>query len=94
MGVHACNYCSYTSTRTYNLKVHIRNKHENNNNGVESIRAPVTMSIGENVEPAPTTVFVGNNQSNVAVGVDTASSSTSEDTPKVSSAMYVDMQHG
>ena len=31
------------------------------------------------------TVFVGNNQSNVAVG---------EDTPKVSTAMHVDMQHG
>ena len=66
MGVYECNYCSHTTTRKYNLQVHIRNKHENNNNGVESIRAPVTMSIGENVEPAPTTVFVGNNQSNVA----------------------------
>merc|ERR1712215_375204 len=55
---------------------------------------PVKMSIGENVEPAPTTVFVGNNQSNVAVGYDAASSSTGEDTPKVSSAMHVDMQHG
>ena len=40
------------------------------------------------------TVFVGNNQSNVAVGYDAASSSTGEDTPKVSSAMHVDMQHG
>ena len=51
MGVYECNYCSHTTTRKYNLQVHIRNKHENNNNGVESIRAPITMSIGENVEP-------------------------------------------
>ena len=30
MGAHACNHCGYTSTRKYNLQVHIRNKHGNN----------------------------------------------------------------
>ena len=30
MGAYACNHCGYTSTRKYNLQVHIRNKHGNN----------------------------------------------------------------
>ena len=59
--MHSCNDCSYTSKRMYNLKVHIKNKHENNKNEMQNNRAPVTMSIGENVEHAPTSVFVGNN---------------------------------
>ena len=67
--MHSCNDCSYTSNRMYNLKVHIKNKHENHatpkmpvqQNEMQNNRAPVTMSIGENVEPATTSVFVGNN---------------------------------
>ena len=59
--MHSCNECSYTSNRMYNLKVHIKNKHENNKNEMQNNRAPVTMSIGGNVGRAPTSVFVGNN---------------------------------
>ena len=42
--MHRCNYCSYQSSRKYNLSVHERNKH-----GIE--RAPKIIS----VDPQPTT---------------------------------------
>ena len=44
--MHRCNYCSYQSSRKYNLSVHERNKH-----GIE--RAPKTISVGPS--RAPTT---------------------------------------
>ena len=64
--MYECNHCNYKSTRMWCINRHALNKHGKNNNGVESNRAPVTMSIGENVEPAPTTVFGEGNQSNGA----------------------------
>ena len=101
MKKYSCSNCSYQSD-LWSVKRHMLRKHKGcdtasineasltyNDNGV-----PNTVFIGEDGGHAPTTVFVGNNQSNVAVGYDAASSSTGEDTPKVSSAMHVDMQHG
>ena len=40
MSIHSCNYCNYTSDRLYNLKVHVRNKHENNKNVTYSSGVP------------------------------------------------------
>ena len=40
--MHQCNYCSYQSSRKYNLKVHERNKHGGYG---ESYRAPTTVSV-------------------------------------------------
>ena len=45
MGAHACNHCGYTSTRKYNLQVHIRNKHGNN------AAASTTMNVAEGRHP-------------------------------------------
>ena len=66
--LHNCNYCYYTSSVKSNLRRHIKNKHENHatatfsvkQNQMQTNRAPVTMSIGDNVGRAPTSVFVGN----------------------------------
>ena len=66
--LHNCNYCDYTSSVKSNLRRHIKNKHENHatttfsvqQNQMQTNRAPVTMSIGDNVGRAPTSVFVGN----------------------------------
>ena len=46
MGAHACNHCGYTSTRKYNLQVHIRNKHGNN------AAASTTMNVAEGKHPS------------------------------------------
>ena len=54
MGAHACNHCGYTSTRKYNLQVHIRNKHGNNKNGVTMNSAPTTVSVGYDAARIPT----------------------------------------
>ena len=64
--MYECNHCNYKSARMWCINRHALNKHGKNNNGVESNRAPVTMSIGKNVESAPTTVFGEGNQSNGA----------------------------
>ena len=58
--LHNCNYCDHTTTVKSNLRRHIKNKHQQNINEVQNNRAPVTMSIGENVGRPPTSVFVGN----------------------------------
>ena len=50
-----CNYCPYNVDYKQNLKRHLK-IHEKQTN-----RAPVTMSVGQNVERTPTSVFVGNN---------------------------------
>ena len=31
MKMHQCNFCGYQSSRNYNLKVHVKNKHSNHN---------------------------------------------------------------
>ena len=68
--LHNCNYCDHTTTVKSNLRRHIKNKHQHTNhatpkmsvqqNQMQTNRAPVTMSIGDNVGRAPTSVFVGN----------------------------------
>ena len=85
-----CNHCEYSTTRKFNFE-----RHEKSH----------TQSKHENIQ-APNTVFVGNNQSNVApttqYGIEPTSHYESisaeiypcEDTPKVSTAIDVDMQHG
>jgi len=60
--LHNCNYCDHTTTVKSNLRRHIKNKHENHatpkmsvqQNQMQTNRAPVTMSIGDNVGRAPT----------------------------------------
>ena len=67
--LHNCNYCDHTTTVKSNLRRHIKNKHENHatpkmsvqQNQMQTNRAPVTMSIGDNVGRAPTTMYVGQN---------------------------------
>ena len=62
--LHNCNYCDHTTTVKSNLRRHIKNKHENHatpkmsvqQNQMQTNRAPVTMSIGDNVGRAPTTM--------------------------------------
>ena len=49
--MHSCNYCNYTSDRMYNLKVHVRNKHENNKNVTYSSGVPSTMYVSNNGSP-------------------------------------------
>ena len=64
---HKCSYCDYQSPYKGNLKTHIKNKHKNHatetvsvqQNEMQNNRAPVIMSIGENVGHPPTSVFVG-----------------------------------
>ena len=56
MVMHSCNYCNYTSDRMYNLKVHVRNKHENNKNVTYSTGVPSSMYVGDNGGRAPTTI--------------------------------------
>ena len=48
-----CNYCPYNVDYKQNLKRHLK-IHEKQTN-----RALVTMSVGQNVELQPTSVFVG-----------------------------------
>ena len=31
MKMHQCHFCGYQSSRNYNLKVHVKNKHSNHN---------------------------------------------------------------
>ena len=50
MGMHSCNYCNYTSDRMYNLKVHVRNKHENNKNVTYSSGVPSSFQ-GSSAQP-------------------------------------------
>ena len=59
--MHQCNYCSYQSSRKYNLRVHERNKHgiASSSFGQYGGRAPTTVSVGQNGGRAPTTVSVG-----------------------------------
>ena len=85
-----CKQCEYITTRKFNFE-----RHEKSH----------TQSKHENIQ-APNTVFVGNNKSNVApttqYGIEPTSHYESisaeiypcEDTPKVSTAIDVDMQHG
>ena len=87
--IHQCEYCVYKTPLKANLRRHIKNKHVNEAIGVDG-----------------GTVFVGNNQSNVAPTTQYGMEPTShyesisaeiypcEDTPKVSTAIDVDMQHG
>ena len=89
-----CNHCSYQVDYKQNLTRHEKSKHRNN-------IPPTIVSVCENVEPAS-----GNNQSNVAPTTQYGMEPTShyesisaeiypcEDTPKVSTAIDVDMQHG
>jgi hypothetical protein len=51
--LHQCSYCTYHTTVKYNLRRHIKNKHENKPN-----RAPTTLSVGQDGGRAPTTVSV------------------------------------
>ena len=56
MVIHSCKYCNYTSDRMYNLKVHVRNKHENNKNVMYSTGVPSSMYVGDNGGRAPTII--------------------------------------
>ena len=89
--LHNCTYCDYKTTVKSNLRRHMRNKHGE--------------SLISNDNSVPNTVS-GNNQSNVAPTTQYGMEPTShyesisaeiypcEDTPKVSTAVDVDMQHG
>ena len=56
MGIHSCNHCNYTSDRLYNLKVHVRNKHENNKNVTYSSGVPSTIYVGNDDAKALTSI--------------------------------------
>ena len=72
-----CSRCNYASDRKWTVKDHERRVHNNVNvtnqsnefpttfsvqqNQMQTNRAPVTMSIGDNVGRAPTTMYVGQN---------------------------------
>ena len=61
-----CSHCNYVSDRKWTIKDHEKRMHKDEtetNYVMQNNRAPVTMSIGENVGRAPTSVFVGNNGS-------------------------------
>ena len=60
-----CSHCNYVSDRKWTIKDHEKRMHNHHGSNVEqneiqNNRAPVTMSIGENVGRPPTSVFVGN----------------------------------
>ena len=44
--MHKCPYCVYQSTRKYNLKVHVQNKHAEQLNSNAYTHAPTTVSVG------------------------------------------------
>ena len=77
--IHYCTKCDYKSTRRWDRDRHMRSQHITQ----ESIQ-----------HTYPNEDYNVNNIQNQAVGNDTASSSATGDTLKVSTAIDVDMQHG
>ena len=57
-----CKHCPHQTEYKQNLNRHEKTHHGSNveQNEIQNNRAPVTMSIGENVGCPPTSVFVGN----------------------------------
>ena len=52
--MHQCNYCDYKCTRKYNLKVHQRNKHvEDNTNNLNDLAVPAPPPYAPLPAPAP-----------------------------------------
>ena len=94
--IHYCNVCDYKTDRKYDRDKHVTRMHGSNVQQNASQAHEIGFNITqESIQHTyPNEDYNVNNIQNQAVGDDTASSSTGEDTPKVSSAMHVDMQHG
>ena len=94
--IHYCNVCDYKTDRKYDRDKHVTRMHGSNVQQNASQAHEIGFNITqESIQHTyPNEDYNVNNIQNQAVGDDTASSSATGDTLKVSTAIDVDMQHG